>query len=63
MSEIKLGDRVRYTVGRGFAEGRVMNLAEGIATLATAADKQLNRRVSRLVRLDAPATPAANAAV
>jgi hypothetical protein len=48
MSEIKVGDRVQFTAGRGKSRGRVANIAEGMATIATDAGKCVNRLVKML---------------
>lgn len=48
---IKPGDRVRFRAGRGHGEGRVANLADGMATIATEGGKLVNRRLSQLERI------------
>lgn len=52
MSEIRVGDRVKFRAGRGHAVGRVANIAEGMATITTDAGKNVNRllRALELVR-------------
>lgn len=42
-NKIRVGDRVKYRAGRGYSEGRVLNIAEGYATIETRKDKQVNR--------------------
>ena len=59
MSEIRVGDRVKFRAGRGYALGRVANIAEGMATIATDAGKNVNRKLRQLELLD----PALNQAL
>ena len=63
VNEIKVGDRVVFTAGRA-RRGRVANIAEGMATIATDAGKNVNRKLSRLTpKTVEPAPDAASAPV
>lgn len=55
MSEttIRVGDRVRYRVGKGYGTGRVANIADGMASINTdAGDKIVNRKLLALTKTE-----------
>lgn len=45
-STIKTGDRVRFRAGKGYAEGRVINVNTEMVTIESAKGKYLNRLMS-----------------
>lgn len=53
------GDRVKFRVGRGYAEGRVLNVFEDMITVATDAGKNLNRRLLAVEVIASAYPPAA----
>lgn len=57
-NKIVVGDRVRFRAGRGESEGRVANITDGIATIATENGYLVNRRLIRLTRITPDAKPA-----
>lgn len=63
MSEIYVGDRVKFRAGRGHSTGRVANIAEGMATIATDAGKNVNRKLSQLAKVPHVGQPAEQSAM
>lgn len=58
MSKINVGDRVKFRAGRGYGEGRVANIAEGVATISTKGGKLVNRIVKMLELVECGNEPA-----
>lgn len=54
MADIRVGDRVKFRAGRGYSTGRVANIAEGMATIATDAGKNVNRMVKMCELVEVP---------
>lgn len=57
MSEIKVGDRVRFRAGKGYSEGRVTNIGAKTAMILTAGSKYVSRRLEKCERIDAVLVP------
>lgn len=52
MDSIQKGDRVKFISGRGgMSEGRVVNIADGMATIETKNQHLVNRKLARLEKI------------
>jgi hypothetical protein len=51
MEEIKVGDKVKYKVGRGFARGEVCNIDGEIAEVRTANGYTVRRLIKALEKV------------
>lgn len=54
MSAVRKGSSVSFPVGRGFGQGTVMSLEDGMATIRTVKGREINRHVDRLAPLEKP---------
>ena len=48
MGEWKAGDRCQFRAGRGWSQGRIVNLLEGMAQIETHSGKSVFRKLSTL---------------